>query len=231
METEAGLLIELAMQSLCVCVWSLHWERHSWELILVSLPAHLGLSWSLLVPTSDSSQGWGLVVSARTNADLCLLYPFYWTAGVSMKCLWVDRAATADLWTELQISRQHRWELLQRMILRRAWWLTPLIPALGRQRQADFWVRGQPGLQSEFQDSQGYTEKPCLEKQKNQPKSLNLKHKMLNWRDGSVVKSTDSSIRGPEFNFQQPHGGSQPPVMDSYALFWCVQTNKSLKNK
>jgi hypothetical protein len=48
----------------------------------------------------------------------------------------------------------------------RAWWRTPLIPALGRQRQADFWVRGQPGLQSEFQDSQGYTEKPCLEKTK-----------------------------------------------------------------
>jgi hypothetical protein len=39
-----------------------------------------------------------------------------------------------------------------------------LIPALGRQRQVDFWVWGQPGLQSEFQDSQGYTEKPCLEK-------------------------------------------------------------------
>jgi hypothetical protein len=45
------------------------------------------------------------------------------------------------------------------------WWRTPLIPALGRQRLADFWVWGQPGLQSEFQDSQGYTEKPCLEKQ------------------------------------------------------------------
>jgi hypothetical protein len=28
-------------------------------------------------------------------------------------------------------------------------------------------IRGQPGLQSEFQDSQGYTEKPCLEKQTN----------------------------------------------------------------
>jgi hypothetical protein len=44
----------------------------------------------------------------------------------------------------------------------------PLIPALERQRQADFWVRGQPGLQSEFQDSQGYTEKPCLKKNKEE---------------------------------------------------------------
>jgi hypothetical protein len=42
------------------------------------------------------------------------------------------------------------------------------------------------------------------------------------WRDGSVVKSTTSSSRGPEFNSQQPHGGSQPPVMESDALFWCV---------
>jgi hypothetical protein len=49
-----------------------------------------------------------------------------------------------------------------------AWWHMPLIPALRRQRQADFCVRGQPGLQSEFQDSQGYTEKPCLEKQQQQ---------------------------------------------------------------
>jgi hypothetical protein len=48
----------------------------------------------------------------------------------------------------------------------RALWRAPLIPVLGRQ--ADFWVRGQPGLQSEFQDSQGYTEKPCLENKTKQ---------------------------------------------------------------
>jgi hypothetical protein len=46
--------------------------------------------------------------------------------------------------------------------------------ALGRQRQVDFWVRGQPGLQSEVQDSQGYTEKPCL-KNKNKNKQTNPK--------------------------------------------------------
>ena len=53
---------------------------------------------------------------------------------------------------------------------------TPLIPALGRQRQADFWVRGQSGLQSEFQDSQGYTEKPCLEKTKKQTNKNAFNH-------------------------------------------------------
>jgi hypothetical protein len=51
------------------------------------------------------------------------------------------------------------------------WWHTPLIPALGRQRQEDFGVRGQPGLQSEFQDSQGYTEKTCLGKKTKQNKT------------------------------------------------------------
>jgi hypothetical protein len=35
-----------------------------------------------------------------------------------------------------------------------------------KNRQVDFWVRGQPGLQSDFQDSQVYKEKPCLEKPK-----------------------------------------------------------------
>ena len=30
-----------------------------------------------------------------------------------------------------------------------------------------------------------------------------------------MVKSTDYSTRGPEFNSQQPHGASQPSVMGS----------------
>ena len=57
----------------------------------------------------------------------------------------------------------------------------PLIPALGRQRQVDFWVQRQPGLQSDFQDSQGYTEKPCLEKQKTKTKNQKPKNSRK-WR-------------------------------------------------
>jgi hypothetical protein len=37
-----------------------------------------------------------------------------------------------------------------------------------------------------------------------------------------VVKSTDFSPRGPEFNSQHPYGGSQQSAMGSDALFLCV---------
>jgi hypothetical protein len=48
------------------------------------------------------------------------------------------------------------------------------------------------------------------------------KRKDVGWRDGSAGKSTDCSSEGPEFKSQQPHGGSQPPIMRSEALFWYV---------
>jgi hypothetical protein len=42
------------------------------------------------------------------------------------------------------------------------------------------------------------------------------------WRDGSMVKRTGCSSRGPEFKSQQPHGGSQPSAIGFNALFWGV---------
>jgi hypothetical protein len=61
------------------------------------------------------------------------------------------------------------------------WWLIPLIPALGRQSQADFWIQSQPGPQSESQDSPDYREKPCFEKTKR--KQINNKsHSKINFR-------------------------------------------------
>jgi hypothetical protein len=46
----------------------------------------------------------------------------------------------------------------------------------------------------------------------------------LGWLDGSPGKSTDCSSKGPEFKSQQPHGGSQPPVMRSDTLLACLKT-------
>ena len=37
----------------------------------------------------------------------------------------------------------------------------------------------------------------------------------LGWRDGSQVKSTVCSYRGPEFNSRKPHSGSQPSIVRS----------------
>ena len=36
------------------------------------------------------------------------------------------------------------------------------------------WVQGQPGLESEFQDSQSYTKKPCLWKKQKERKEITL---------------------------------------------------------
>jgi hypothetical protein len=46
--------------------------------------------------------------------------------------------------------------------------------------------------------------------------------KLGGWQDSSAGKSTDCSSEGPEFKSQQPHGGSQPSVMRSDALFWHI---------
>lgn len=44
------------------------------------------------------------------------------------------------------------------------WLCTPSIPAFRRHWEANLCVKGQPELQNEFQDSQGYTERSCLRK-------------------------------------------------------------------
>ena len=36
------------------------------------------------------------------------------------------------------------------------------------------------------------------------------------------LRAVTALLTGPEFKSQQPHGSSQPFVMRSDALFWCV---------
>jgi hypothetical protein len=51
---------------------------------------------------------------------------------------------------------------------------------------------------------------------------MQAKYPNMGWRDGLMGKSTDCSSEDPEFKSQQSHGGSQPSIMRSDALFWCV---------
>jgi hypothetical protein len=55
-----------------------------------------------------------------------------------------------------------------------------------------------------LQDSQGYTEKPCLEKQTNKQTNKQANNELS-------VKSTCFSRR-TAVDLQYPHGGSQPPL-------------------
>jgi hypothetical protein len=48
-----------------------------------------------------------------------------------------------------------------------------------------------------------------------------LKRKEEGWRDGSAIKRTDCSSKGPELNSQQQHDGSQPSVQPH-----CTQIHK-----
>jgi hypothetical protein len=60
------------------------------------------------------------------------------------------------------------------------WWHIALILPLGRQRGGvgrDLSLQSLPGLWSEFQDSQGYTEKPCLKNQNKQNQKKKKKKK------------------------------------------------------
>jgi hypothetical protein len=66
------------------------------------------------------------------------------------------------------------------------------------------------------------TNKTNKQKTKTKKKKRRKECTGSGWRDDSVVKSTVCSSRGPEFISQQPHGGSQPSVIGSDALFWYV---------
>jgi len=114
------------------------------------------------------------------------------------------------------------------------WWCTPLNPVLGRQRQ-DHLCEFEVSLvyKASLRTVKATQRNPVLKRKKKERKEGKeerkegrkegkKERKEGDWRDGSEVKSTGCSSKGPEFKSQQPHGGSQPSVMRSGALFWCV---------
>jgi hypothetical protein len=146
----------------CLCIYK---HTFIYVLVYVHLCAYICMFAYILIPVCALSVYFHVYM--HVCACLCICGCMYI---LNIICVYVrvKSLATKDspcfLWrgTENLKLKQISW----------AWWCMPLIPALGRQRQEDFWFRGQPELQSEFQGSQGYTEKPCLEKQKNKNKQI-----------------------------------------------------------
>ena len=66
-------------------------------------------------------------------------------------------------------------------------------PSTQEAEAGRFWVQGQPGLQSEYQDSQDYAEKPCLEKPKNKPKQTKKNYSFRFYFYGVGLLSEDAS--------------------------------------
>ena len=88
----------------------------------------------------------GLHREKHTKKKLLMMCLPNLTAGVSVKCFLVDREVAANLWTELPISRQHRWELLQRTFLNRPTSPYPLFPTTS----GGCWAKREPSLKIDF---------------------------------------------------------------------------------
>jgi hypothetical protein len=97
------------------------------------------------------------------------------------------------------------------------WWYKPLIPALGRQRQADFSVGGQPGLQGEFQDSQSYTEKLCLKtnKQTTKNKKKNKKQKQQKTQNTKTKTQNQQQQNPPKTKNKQTNKQTNKPHLNN----------------
>ena len=64
------------------------------------------------------------------------------------------------------------------------------------------------------------------------PVSNKRKRKIQSWRDGSAVKSTDCSFRGPEFNSQPSNSASQPSLLEiQFPLLVCLKTEAVYSHK
>jgi hypothetical protein len=131
-----------------------HFTSPHFFLLDIFLHLHFMLSWKSPISSHHPAP----LLSQLLHIILCHMTAF-WISAITIDYILFlksSRPAWATFWgSNFKMIRTSQ-----------SWWCMPLIPAPGRQRQVDFWVWSQPGLQSEFQDSQGYTEKPCLKKPK-----------------------------------------------------------------
>ena len=185
---------------------------------------HPGYFWAsvpqalLLSPLQDTQLKWQLChvlfLVSRDRVSLCNLGSLLW--------LWIhrDQAASASQLLGFQACI---WLGILFLELHKSLWVN------GKQHQSSFYVLVICDLQSSQKHVLIIKEQSMTTKipgARAGDLTQWLRAFATDWRDGSAAKSTDSSTRGPQFYSQQPHGGSQPSIMGSSALFWCVWRQK-----
>jgi hypothetical protein len=93
----------------------------------------------------------------------------------------------------------------------------PLIPALGRQRQAVFRIPGEPALQSKFWYNQGYAEKPCQKRKRKKERKSQEVSTVIKWLPQQTNAHTYTE-----------RGGGQGTI---FTLFWSKGMGKCTQLK
>lgn len=98
----------------------------------------------------------------------------------------------------------------------RRWWRTPLITW---ETEAEDLCEFEPGLHSEFQDSQGYIDYPCLEKQNKDPLQNQNPQKNIEYPPECVIWSVPKCDSSPQASLARDNGqgiGPQPVRLNPF---------------
>jgi hypothetical protein len=85
-----------------------------------------------------------ILISWHPQHPFCLWICLFWVLHIYINGIMMIGYAVCHVWLPCV-----KHSVVRSLSKSRAWWRMPLIPAPGKQRQADFWVRGQPGLHRE----------------------------------------------------------------------------------
>jgi hypothetical protein len=145
--------------------------------------------------------------------------------GVCKNYVWW-KAATQNKQRTLKLNLKKKTDLKKQKTARR-WWRTPLIPALGRQRQADFWVWSQPAWSTEWVPGQPGLHRETLsrgEKKNRQRSNIQFTKHIV---DKHMKRCSISDVIRKVKNMRQHHTTPRIQIQNKENIT-CCQGHKTI---